>query len=267
MPNSLTSIGSSAFSSCSGLTNITFSNSLTSIGNYAFADCSSLKNITLPKSLTYIGAYAFKGCINLTSLTIPSSVTTIGGYAVDGCTRLQKIFFLGNAPTTFVLDAYANQDINKFIFGKTAPDFKVFYLSSKNGFTTPTWNGYPTVRIDEATYPAASWLLSHNMNYDSSLSSDPDGDGVSLFLTYALKLDPSKPQISRLPNPVMNADTLSITFDALSQGVVYEVKTSTDMIHWTTEGVTQTPLSADGKITGSVVHSSSGQRFLRLFVR
>jgi len=36
---SVTSIGSSAFSGCSGLTNITISNSVTNIGRYAFYGC------------------------------------------------------------------------------------------------------------------------------------------------------------------------------------------------------------------------------------
>ena len=42
IPNSVTSIGSSAFSGCSGLTSVTIPNSVTSIGGYAFYRCSGL---------------------------------------------------------------------------------------------------------------------------------------------------------------------------------------------------------------------------------
>ena len=43
---SVTSIGNSAFSHCSGLTSITIPNSVTSIGDYAFFYCTGLKSVT-----------------------------------------------------------------------------------------------------------------------------------------------------------------------------------------------------------------------------
>ncbi len=63
IPESVTSIGSSAFSGCSGLTSITIPNSVTSIGESAFFNCSGLTSVTIPNSVTSIGYYAFQGCI------------------------------------------------------------------------------------------------------------------------------------------------------------------------------------------------------------
>ena len=45
IPNSVTSIGGSAFAGCSGLTSVTIPNSVTSIGDYAFSGCSGLTRI------------------------------------------------------------------------------------------------------------------------------------------------------------------------------------------------------------------------------
>ena len=62
---SVTSIGSDAFSYCSGLTSVVIPNSVTSIGDYAFWGCSGLTSVEIPNSVTYIGDYAFVDCDNL----------------------------------------------------------------------------------------------------------------------------------------------------------------------------------------------------------
>ena len=66
----------------------TIPNSVTNIGSYAFSDCYNLTSVTIPNSVTSIGGYAFSGCDNLTSITIPNSVTSIGIYAFRNCDNL-----------------------------------------------------------------------------------------------------------------------------------------------------------------------------------
>ena len=78
---SVTSIGKSAFSWCSGLTSISIPNSVTSIGKSAFEECSSLTSVTIPNSITSIERGAFSDCSGLTSVTIANSVTSIDSYA------------------------------------------------------------------------------------------------------------------------------------------------------------------------------------------
>ena len=63
IPNSVTSIGSYAFSGCSGLTSIDIPSSVTSIGNSVFSRCTGLTSVTIPNSVTSIGQYAFVYCI------------------------------------------------------------------------------------------------------------------------------------------------------------------------------------------------------------
>ena len=98
IPNSVTSIGESAYFNCHRLTSITIPDSVTSIGDSAFRSCSSLTSITIPNGVTGIRYGAFSGCSSLTSITIPDSVTSIGRYAFTGCSSLIEVTFLGDAP-------------------------------------------------------------------------------------------------------------------------------------------------------------------------
>ena len=109
IPNSVTSIGSSAFWGCSGLTSVTIPNSVTSIGDYAFYGCIGLTSVTIPNSVTSIGYRAFYGCSGLTSpvynahvfafmptsysgaYTIPDGIESIAGGAFYGCSGLTSV--------------------------------------------------------------------------------------------------------------------------------------------------------------------------------
>ena len=88
IPNSVTTIGISAFFGCSSLTSVTIPNSVTTIEGDAFRGCSSLTSINIPNSVTKIEGSAFSGCSSLTSITIPNSVTKIEYWAFAGCDKL-----------------------------------------------------------------------------------------------------------------------------------------------------------------------------------
>ena len=68
IPESVTSIGGSAFYGCSGITSVTIGKNVTSIRNYAFYGCSALTSVTIPNSVTSIGEAAFEGCSALESI-------------------------------------------------------------------------------------------------------------------------------------------------------------------------------------------------------
>ena len=97
IPDSVTSIGSSAFYQCSSLTSVVIGDSVTSIGDSAFFWCDNLTSVEIGNSVTSIGDYAFYNCYNLTSVEIPDSVTNIGDSAFYGCTGLTDVYYTGTA--------------------------------------------------------------------------------------------------------------------------------------------------------------------------
>ncbi len=99
IPDSLTSIGDSAFLECDSLTSITLPDGVEFISGSAFFGCAGLTSITLPDSVTSIGEFAFHGCTGLADVTIGDSVTSIGGAAFAFCSNLTRVTFLGVAPS------------------------------------------------------------------------------------------------------------------------------------------------------------------------
>ena len=96
IPNSVKSIGDKAFYFCKGLTEVSIPNSVTNIGSSAFEDCTELKTVTIGNSVTDIGDEAFSSCFNLTEVSIPNSVTSIGDEAFYFCTDLKTVT-IGNS--------------------------------------------------------------------------------------------------------------------------------------------------------------------------
>ena len=90
IPDSVTSIGSSAFSSCDSLTSLVIPDSVTSIGQWAFYYCRRLTSVVIPDSVTSIDSFAFESCDSLTSVVIPDSVIRMG-FAFEYCSSLTSI--------------------------------------------------------------------------------------------------------------------------------------------------------------------------------
>ena len=95
---------------CYGLSNLTvviIPNSVNSIGSYAFSWCSGLTGtLTIPNSVTSIGGAAFYNCSDLISVTIGNSVNTIGSWAFKGCSALTGITSLAEIPPTLGTDVF-----------------------------------------------------------------------------------------------------------------------------------------------------------------
>lgn len=90
IPNSIVKIGNRAFEKL-GLTSINIPDSVTTIGESAFKDCVNLTNITVGNGLTDIKQCAFMGCSHLTGIELPSHMENIDSGVFERCNRLASI--------------------------------------------------------------------------------------------------------------------------------------------------------------------------------
>lgn len=88
LPDSLISIGDSAFEGCTELYTISFGNGLRDIGAAAFRDCITLETISLGEGLASIGEEAFSATadtMRLKSVSLPATLQSIGWNVFKGC--------------------------------------------------------------------------------------------------------------------------------------------------------------------------------------
>jgi len=150
-----------------GKTSVTIPDSVTSIGNSAFADCCSLTSVTIPDSVMSIGYYAFEDCKKLTSVTIPDSVTSIwdkafGYYYDSGYKKIDGFTIYGEKGTA--AQTYAND--NGFTFIKKTADVDVtgitLNITSASITKGNTLTLTATVSPSNATNKTVTWTTSNS---------------------------------------------------------------------------------------------------------
>ena len=105
IPTSVTSMGAGVFSGCTSITkaNVDCTGGL---GNAAFLDCSSLSQVSIGTHVTSIAGNALRNT-NIKSITIPDNVRSIGNNAFQDCNSLSSIT-LSNSLTKINQYLFAN---------------------------------------------------------------------------------------------------------------------------------------------------------------
>ena len=115
--NSLYSIGNSAFSGCTALSNIIYPGELgvgiTGLGANAFRNCSSLKGFCLSDGEygQYLSYGVFEGCTSLQSVTLPKTLLTLAENTFMDCENLEMVFYGGSEADWAELNKYHTGDV------------------------------------------------------------------------------------------------------------------------------------------------------------
>ncbi|EAY02681.1 Leucine Rich Repeat family protein [Trichomonas vaginalis G3] len=87
IPDSVTSLGSGVFQTCTHLNSVVIVKGIYSIPTQTFQN-TNISSITIPSGITKIDSYAFYGCNNLKEVVLPSSLKNLGGSCFPITTNL-----------------------------------------------------------------------------------------------------------------------------------------------------------------------------------
>lgn len=90
IPNTVTTIESSAFENCKNIQILEIPNSVITIGSSAFSGCDKLDNVTMSSEVSSIESFAFGSCKNLRKFYIGAKVSSINKLAFYNCQSLQE---------------------------------------------------------------------------------------------------------------------------------------------------------------------------------
>jgi hypothetical protein len=134
---------------------------------------------------------------------------------------------------------------------------------------------HPNPTVTYAQWQEAQFTPDEISNHPeiSGATADPDGDGLSNLLEYALSSNPTDSASNNRPAPSLDATSLSLTYTKnLAAGdLTYTIEQSTDLTNWTPVTTTDQVLTDDGfvqTIKAQVPRSNAnnGTLFLRLRV-
>ena len=91
LPESITTIGSYAFSRCASLTEVVIPSKVTYVPTQCFEFCTNLHTITIHDNVSSLGTFLFWGCTSLNNVKLPASLVNIPGGCFIECTGLDTV--------------------------------------------------------------------------------------------------------------------------------------------------------------------------------
>ena len=115
LPNTIKTIGNSAFKQMKKLKDIKLPENLETMGGYAFDGCSSLTELTFPQSLKIIEEFTCTLCSSLKTIHLGKSLQEIQGSAFYDQCPIENIYITATEPPIVGNYAIHNNPINVFV--------------------------------------------------------------------------------------------------------------------------------------------------------
>lgn len=211
IPDTVTTVGTSAFQDCVNVTSVTISSSVTNLWEGAFGDC-GLTSIVIPDNVAAMSDYCFASCTNLrqviignglgltgvppdafqycsslTNVVMGTNITSIGSYAFAFCgslasitippnvTNIESYAFCYDSSLTSVILPGPLVSIGNFAWGS----FAFYYCTSLETVIVGGSLGYiPDGTFDECPNLTGIYFRGNAPTYNINFT---DGDPVTLY--------------------------------------------------------------------------------------
>ena len=149
--SNVTRIESEAFRG-TAIVNLVIPDTVTYIGSNAFTGCNKLKTAVIANSVTYLGSSAFTSCTSLESLVIGNGVTTIQSSLCSGCTSLKSVH-IGAGVTSFPYPGICTMQSGYWKYYSSGSYSYVDQPNIVRGWSNESFSGcinLETITIDES---------------------------------------------------------------------------------------------------------------------
>jgi len=286
IPNSVSSIGANAFEACANLISVYFTGSAPSADSTVFAADNNVTVYYLPDTSGWGSTFAGVSTVIFLNQpiisTFPVSLVVVTGtnasfsLAINSTLPPTYQWQLstdgGNSWNSINGDAYtgvnsSNLTVTNATTTQLGYQFKAVITNSAGTITTA-----PVTLVVGTSNSQINWLFSYFSSEQlgepaivSGLST-PANDGIPNLLKYAFNLNPLVDGHSFLPQPTVSNGNLTLSVQSPQSDIIYTIQASTDLINWSTGGVTQINDTTNSTVTGSSAISTNTPVFLRIAV-
>ncbi len=195
LPDTIKTVGNSAFANCTALKQVEFKSEYTTMGNSVFEN-SSVQEVKLPSKLRKITDNMFKNCKSVTKVTFPDNLMGIGNSAFQGCTSI-KSMIIGGDVKKIGKNAFADCGENFRLSSTIGSETEKYALENTIDYTPcndyyEVYNVYPLYtgsnRLNSQTVSEGRrGVLSYTPSKTGYYRVSVEESGVSLKITSVLR--------------------------------------------------------------------------------
>ncbi len=171
LSGSIKVVPSNCFYGCEKLESIEIPDNVTNLGSSAFYNCKSLSSVVLSQNLKELGGNAFYNCNALYEIELPSSLSELGYSAFSGCT-LKRLIIKNPNMRNLSLDNVTIQKIYGYeeSTAKTYADQKGIFFEALEGDPEVPYTAYSTAKAYTTAYAMQQGMRKFNVDNKSNVT-------------------------------------------------------------------------------------------------